>query len=68
MANGYLKKCVTCGRSIYLKYDYDGVWRPYESWWSGKVRDGEWALHDCAPVRILTNTWTESPVLTEQPV
>lgn len=44
---GYLKRCNECGERIYLKQDYDGQWRPYESHLDGKVEEGEWVLHDC---------------------
>lgn len=44
---GYLKRCRFCGERIYLKLDYDGEWRPYESYLDGKVDEGEWRLHDC---------------------
>lgn len=46
-ACGYLKRCRDCGERIYLKPDYDGEWRPYESYIDGKVEQGEWRLHDC---------------------
>lgn len=45
--NGYLKRCKDCGERIYIKRDYDGEWRPYESYLDGKVDEGEWRLHDC---------------------
>ncbi len=44
---GYLKRCRSCGERIYVKPDYDGQWRPYESYLDGKVEEGEWRLHDC---------------------
>lgn len=46
-ASGYLKRCRCCGERIYVKRDYDGQWRPYESYVEGKVEEGEWKLHDC---------------------
>jgi hypothetical protein len=45
--SGYLKRCRDCGERIYIKRDYDGEWRPYESYIDGKVEEGEWRLHDC---------------------
>lgn len=45
--NGYPKRCQDCGERIYVKHDYDGKWRPYESFIDGKVEEGEWRLHDC---------------------
>lgn len=45
--SGYLKRCRACGERIYLKCDYDGQWRPYESYIEGKVEEGEWVLHNC---------------------
>jgi hypothetical protein len=45
--SGYLKRCRYCGERIYVKRDYDGEWRPYESYIDGKVEEGEWTLHDC---------------------
>ena len=44
---GYLRRCRKCGAWIYMKNDYDGQWRPYESWFDGEVEEGEWRLHDC---------------------
>ena len=44
---GRLKTCRTCGALIYLKCDWDGQWRPYESWVDGNVDEGEWIRHDC---------------------
>lgn len=46
-SSGYLKTCRDCGRTIYLKQDHDGVWRPYASWIAGDAAQGEWFLHDC---------------------
>jgi len=46
-ASGYLKRCRYCGERIYVKRDYDGQWRPYESYIEGKVEEGQWTLHDC---------------------
>lgn len=46
-AGGYLKRCRDCGQRIYVKCDYDGVWRPYESYIEGNVEPREWVLHDC---------------------
>lgn len=46
-AEGRLKSCRTCGQPIYIKLDYDGIWRPYESWLAGNVDPGEWRLHCC---------------------
>jgi hypothetical protein len=48
-ADGYLKRCVSCGQPIYMKQDYDGRWRPYESWAAGNAEEGEWLLHECEP-------------------
>jgi len=45
--SGYLKRCRDCGERIYVKRDWDGQWRPYESYIDGKVEEGEWRLHDC---------------------
>ncbi|RMG02506.1 MAG: hypothetical protein D6741_03665 [Planctomycetota bacterium] len=45
--DGYLKRCEFCGQLIYLKQDWDGQWRPYESWVAGTVDEGEWKTHDC---------------------
>jgi hypothetical protein len=45
--DGYPKRCKQCGERIYIKRDYDGQWRPYESYIDGKVEPGEWHLHDC---------------------
>lgn len=48
MTGGYLKKkCVTCGKMIYLYRERDGRWRAYESWVAGTVPEGEWARHLC---------------------
>lgn len=47
-AGGHLKRCRDCGERIYIKRDYDGEWRPYESYIDGKDEKGEWRLHDCA--------------------
>jgi hypothetical protein len=49
-SNGYLRLCVDCGRTIYMKEDCDGIWRPYASWINGDVAQGEWKLHSC-PVK-----------------
>lgn len=46
--SGYLKRCSSCGERIYMKQDYDGEWRPYESYIDGKVEPGEWFLHECS--------------------
>lgn len=48
MRTGYLKQCDGCSRMIYMKLDYDGIYRPYESWLDGPVEEGEWQLHQCA--------------------
>jgi hypothetical protein len=46
--SGYLKRrCDSCGKTIYLKEDRDGVWRPYASWSDGQVDAGVWQLHEC---------------------
>lgn len=45
--SGYLKRCMYCGDRIYMKCDYDGQWRPYESWVNGSVEEGEWIIHEC---------------------
>ncbi len=45
---GFLRpECKACGRTIYLKEDSPGYWRPYESWVAGTVTEGEWVLHRC---------------------
>jgi hypothetical protein len=45
---GFLRpKCNACGKTIYLKEDSPGCWRPYESWVAGTVSEGEWVLHRC---------------------
>lgn len=44
---GYLKKCCDCGKSIYMKEDFDSRWRPYESWIDGACDEGEWIRHQC---------------------
>lgn len=44
----YVKRCRYCGERIYMRRDYDGQWRPYESYLDGKVSQGERSrLHDC---------------------
>jgi hypothetical protein len=54
---GYLKyKCDRCGEPIYLKEDWDGVIRPYESWLGGKVPWGTWARHECRPSQPAART------------
>jgi hypothetical protein len=45
--SGYLKGCNGCGRTIYMKEDSDGKWRPYESWIAGNCGEGEWVSHAC---------------------
>ena len=45
--SGYLKRCKRCRERIYINSDWDGEWRPYESYLDGKVKPGEWRLHDC---------------------
>ena len=47
VGGGRLKTCRTCGALIYLKCDWDGQWRPYESWVDGNADEGEWIRHDC---------------------
>lgn len=47
-SSGYLKECKFCGELIYLKLDYDDLWRPYESWKAGNAREGDWDIHSCA--------------------
>ena len=49
-SEGYLKRCRHCGSLIYVKRDYDGKWRPYESWAAGNVDENEWRLHDCSAI------------------
>ena len=49
-SNGYIKRCRYCGRSIYLKCDYDGTWRPYESWAAGNTDVNNWQRHDCPAI------------------
>lgn len=49
-ARGYLTRCRHCRSLIYIKQDYDGVWRPYESWVEGNVDENEWRRHDCCGV------------------
>jgi hypothetical protein len=45
----YLKDCCYCGEKIVmLKSDYDGRWRPFESWVAGNCAEGEWVIHRCA--------------------
>ncbi len=46
-SRGYLRRCRSCANLIYLKRDYDGRWRPYESWAAGNVDEDEWQLHNC---------------------
>lgn len=46
--SGYPRRCRYCRERIYMKCDYDGEWRPYESYIDGKVEEGEWRLHDCS--------------------
>jgi len=47
VSSGYRKKCEYCGVGIYLKRDGDDTWRPYESWVTGNVSEGEWVYHHC---------------------
>lgn len=44
---GYLKECRDCGRTIYMCWCNDDVWRPFDSWQDGDVAPGEWRLHTC---------------------
>lgn len=44
---GRVKRCRACGQPIYLKRDWDGIWRPYESWLGQQVDRGEWRRHNC---------------------
>ena len=45
---GYIRNCLYCNDRIYMKCDYDGVWRPYESWLhTESIEEGEWVLHEC---------------------
>jgi hypothetical protein len=55
-SNGGLRNCRYCGITIYLHYDWDGFWRPYESWVAGTVEEAVWQLHDCPsqPMRFGT--------------
>lgn len=46
--SGYLKPCYACGATIYIKQDFDGSWRPYESWAAGNVDENEWVRHRCS--------------------
>jgi len=46
-SSGYLKGGNGCGRTIYMKEDSDGKWRPYESWIAGTCCEGEWVVHSC---------------------
>jgi len=46
-SSGFLRECIYCQATIYLKQDFDGRWRPYESWAEGKVEEGTWVLHTC---------------------
>jgi len=46
-SDGFLKSCRDCGRTIYLKLDTDGKWRPYSSWIEGDAAEGEWRRHHC---------------------
>lgn len=46
-SKGYLITCKYCGTTIYIHRDYDGIFRPYESWVAGNAMPGEWILHEC---------------------
>jgi hypothetical protein len=46
-ASGYLKRCDSCERRIYMQPDLNGFWRPYESWADGHAAEREWRLHRC---------------------
>lgn len=46
--DGRLSTCRYCRETIYFKVDYDGRWRPYESWTAGNCDEGEWILHRCS--------------------
>lgn len=47
-SSGFLRKCDRCGTMIYMKPDFDGRWKPYESWFDGAVQEGEWVRHMCS--------------------
>lgn len=48
-ANGYLKDCRYCCRTIYMHCGRDNRWRPFESWQAGNAAIGEFVLHQCRP-------------------
>lgn len=47
-SNGYLKKCSTCGKVIYMLRLESGRFAPFESWVAGNCKVGEWIVHSCS--------------------
>jgi hypothetical protein len=61
-SHGYLKTCYNCGSTIYLHYDNDGKWKPYESWQAGNAQHGQFILHDCASAHSDAETFNSMTV------